>query len=81
MSCGPPSPPVMLTRTCRGPALGRYHHLLSVRGELLARMSRHDEAAAEFRRATSLTRNIPQRDMLLQQRAADCAARTRQITP
>ena len=67
-------------RSCRGPALGRYHHLPSVRGDLLARVGRHDEAAAEFRHAASLTRNIPERGVLLQ-RAADCATSTRRITP
>jgi predicted RNA polymerase sigma factor len=62
------------------PALVGYHHLPSVRGDLLARLGRHDEAAGEFRRAASLTRNIPERTVLLQ-RAADCAARTQRITP
>jgi predicted RNA polymerase sigma factor len=56
------------------PALSGYHHLPSVRGDLLARLGRHDEAAAEFRRAAALTRNIPERTVLLQ-RAADCDAR------
>ena len=37
------------------PALAGYHHLPSVRGDLLARLGRHDEAAGEFRRAASLT--------------------------
>jgi predicted RNA polymerase sigma factor len=55
-------------------ALAGYHHLPSVRGDLLARLGRHDEAAGEFRRAASLTRNIPERTVLLQ-RAADSAAR------
>ena len=59
---------------------GRHHHLPSVRGDLLYRLGRHDEAAAEFRRAASLTRNIPERTVLLQ-RAADCAARADWITP
>jgi predicted RNA polymerase sigma factor len=62
------------------PALARYHHLPSVRGDLLARLGRDDEAAGEFRRAASLTRNIPERTVLLQ-RAADCAARTQRTTP
>jgi predicted RNA polymerase sigma factor len=53
------------------PALAGYHHLPSVRGDLLARLGRHDEAAAEFRRAAALTRNLPERAMLLQ-RAAEC---------
>jgi len=53
------------------PALAGYHHLPSVRGDLLARLGHYGEAAAEFRRAASLTRNIPERTVLLQ-RAAEC---------
>ena len=56
------------------PALAGYHHLPSVRGDLLARLGRQDEAAAEFRRAAALTRNIPERTVLLQ-RASECDAR------
>ncbi len=51
------------------PALAGYHHLPSVRGDLLARLGRHDEAASEFRRAASLTRNTPERTVLLQRAA------------
>lgn len=57
-----------------GPALAGYHHLPSVRGDLLARLGRHSEAADEFRRAASLTTNVPERTVLLQ-RAAQCDAR------
>jgi predicted RNA polymerase sigma factor len=53
------------------PALTGYHHLPSVRGDLLTRLGRHEEAASEFRRAASLTKNIPERTVLLQ-RAAEC---------
>ena len=56
------------------PALDGYHHLPSVRGDLLARLGRHAEAAAEFRAAASLTRNVPERTVLLQ-RAAECDRR------
>jgi RNA polymerase sigma-70 factor (ECF subfamily) len=56
------------------PALAGYHHLPSVRGDLLARLGRDGEAAAEFRRAAALTRNIPERTVLLR-RAAECDAR------
>ncbi|MBV9445990.1 MAG: RNA polymerase sigma factor [Streptosporangiaceae bacterium] len=55
------------------PALAGYHHLPSVRGDLLAKLGRYAEATEEFRRAASLTRNIPERTLLLQ-RAADCSA-------
>ena len=53
------------------PALAGYHHLPSVRGDLLARLGRDGEAAEEFRRAAALTRNIPERTVLLR-RAAEC---------
>ena len=56
------------------PALAGYHHLPSVRGDLLARLGRDGEAAGEFRRAAALTRNIPERTVLLR-RAAECDAR------
>ncbi len=53
------------------PALAGYHHLPSVRGDLLARLGRHAEAAAEFRRAAALTRNAAERTAL-EKRAARC---------
>jgi predicted RNA polymerase sigma factor len=51
------------------PALAGYHHLPSVRGDLLARLGRHAEAAGEFRRAAALTRNAAERTAL-EKRAA-----------
>ncbi len=56
------------------PALVGYHHLPSVRGDLLARLGRDGEAAGEFRRAAGLTKNVPERTVLLR-RAAECEAR------
>ena len=53
------------------PSLRSYHHLPSVRGELLVKLGRRDEAAAAFKRAASLTRNRSVR-RLLQERAAAC---------
>ncbi|KUZ64389.1 RNA polymerase subunit sigma-24 [Burkholderia ubonensis] len=52
------------------PALARYHWLPSVRGDLLAKLGRTDEAKAEFRRAAELTRNARERELLLK-RATD----------
>ena len=46
-------------------ALKGYHLLPSVRGDFLARLGRHAEAAAEFRRAAELTRNERERAFLL----------------
>ena len=48
------------------PLLKDYHLLPSVRGDLLAKLGRLDEARAEFERAASLTRNAPERANLLE---------------
>jgi RNA polymerase sigma-70 factor (ECF subfamily) len=47
------------------PALRTYHLLPSVRGDLLAKLGRYDEARAEFERAASLTHNARERALLL----------------
>jgi len=47
------------------PALKNYHLLPSVRGDLLAKLGRKEEARAEFERAASLTRNVRERELLL----------------
>ncbi len=52
------------------PALRGYHLLPSVRGDLLERLGRLDEARAEFERAAGLTRNTPERKALLARAAA-----------
>ena len=52
------------------PALQRYHLLPSVRGDLLAKLGRFDEARREFERAASLTRNGRERELLLQRARA-----------
>ena len=46
-------------------ALESYHLLPSVRGDLLARVGRSEEAKQELERAASLTRNVREREMLL----------------
>jgi predicted RNA polymerase sigma factor len=52
------------------PSLKAYHLLPAVRGDLLDRLGRFDEARAEFERAASLTRNARERDVLLGRAAA-----------
>src|SRR6266513_2481788 len=54
------------------PSLKSYHLLPSVRGDLLAKLGRSDEARSDFERAAALTRNERERDLLLQ-RAAACS--------
>ena len=47
-------------------ALANYHWLPSVRGDLLAKLGRKDEARAEFERAAAMTRNARERELLLE---------------
>ena len=53
------------------PSLRSYHLLPSVRGDLLAKLGRSDEARSEFEHAAALTRNARERELLLE-RAAAC---------
>ena len=55
------------------PALAAYAQLPAVRGDLLAKLGRLDEARQEFGRAAALTSNQRER-ALFQARAAACAA-------
>jgi RNA polymerase sigma factor (sigma-70 family) len=51
-------------------SLQGYHLLASVRGDLLAKLGRDAEARAEFELAASMTRNAPERRLLLDRAAA-----------
>jgi predicted RNA polymerase sigma factor len=53
------------------PALRIYHLLPSVRGDLLKKLGRTEEARAEFERAAALARNLRERNLLLD-RARAC---------
>ena len=55
------------------PLLQGYHLLPSVRGDLLAKLGRKEEARAEFERAASLTRNVRERKLLVT-RALACSS-------
>lgn len=57
------------------PTLKAYYILPTVRGDLLEKLGRRDEARAEFERAASLTRNTREREVLLG-RAAACGRNT-----
>jgi RNA polymerase sigma factor (sigma-70 family) len=52
-------------------SLSAYHLLYSVRGDLLFKLRRLDEARTEFERAAAMTRNERERTLLLE-RAAAC---------
>ncbi len=60
-------------------SLANYQYLPSVRGDLLARLARFDEARGEFERAAALTRNVRQRKVLLE-RADQCRASSTRLT-
>jgi len=72
MAFGPAAGLELVDALTAEPSLKAYHLLPSVRGDLLAKLGRLDEARAEFERAASLTRNARERKLLLD-RAAACA--------
>jgi RNA polymerase sigma factor (sigma-70 family) len=72
MLMGPASGLEIVDALASEPALKSYHLLPSVRGDLLEKLGRFDEARAEFERAAALTRNARERQLLLD-RAAKCA--------
>jgi predicted RNA polymerase sigma factor len=53
------------------PTLAHYHLLPGVRGDLLMKLGRHEEARVEFERSAALTQNARERALLLE-RAAEC---------
>ncbi|MCA1700522.1 MAG: RNA polymerase sigma factor, partial [Actinobacteria bacterium] len=72
MAFGPATGLELVDELTSDPSLKEYHLLPSVRGDLLAKLGRFDEAHTEFERAASLTRNGRER-ILLAERAAECA--------
>ena len=71
MAFGPAAGLELVDALTAEPSLKSYHLLPSVRGDLLAKLGRYDEARAEFERAAALTRNTRERE-LLHSRAAAC---------
>jgi RNA polymerase sigma-70 factor (ECF subfamily) len=71
MAFGPAAGLELVDALTSEPALARYHLLPSVRGDLLVKLGRFEEARAEFERAASLTRNAREQKLLLE-RAASC---------
>ncbi len=72
MAFGPAAGHEIVDALTSEPSLANYHLLPSVRGDLLARLGRFDEARTEFDRAAALTRNARERTLLLE-RASACA--------
>jgi predicted RNA polymerase sigma factor len=70
MAFGPAAGLELVDALTSEPSLERYHLLPSVRGDLLAKLGRFEEARAEFERAASLTRNERERTLLLERASA-----------
>ena len=64
MAFGPAAGLELVDSLTADPALAGYHLLPSVRGDLLAKLGRFEEARAEFARAASLTQNVRERELL-----------------
>ncbi|WP_206954865.1 RNA polymerase sigma factor [Trinickia acidisoli] len=65
MAYGPQAGFAIVEALAADPTLARYHWLPSVRGDLLAKLGRHDEARTEFERAAAMTQNARERELLL----------------
>jgi RNA polymerase sigma factor (sigma-70 family) len=72
MAFGPAAGLELVDALVNEPALASYHLLPSVRGDLLAKLGRRDEARKEFERAAALAQNTRERELLLA-RAATCS--------
>ncbi len=70
MAFGPAVALPLVDALCAEPALKHYQWLPSVRGDLLAKLDRRDEARAEFERAASLALNLRERALLLERARA-----------
>ena len=65
MAFGPAAGLELVDELLYEPSLKTYHLLPTVRGDLLEKLGRVEEARAEFARAASLTRNARERNLLL----------------
>ena len=71
MAFGPQAGLDLVDALTTEPSLQSYHLLPSVRGDLLSKLGRGEEARGEFERAAQLTRNARERELLLE-RARGC---------
>lgn len=76
MAFGPAAGLELVDALTAEPMLAAYYLLPSVRGDLLIRLGRQDEARVEFERAASLTQNARERKLLLDRAAATLAEGT-----
>ena len=70
MAFGPAAGLDIVDRLTSEPQLQGYYLLASVRGDLLAKLGRFEEARTEFERAAALTQNARERTLLLARAAA-----------
>ena len=70
MAFGPAAGLEVVDSLTSDPALAGYHLLPSVRGDLLAKLGRFEEARAELARAAELTENVRERELLIKKREA-----------
>jgi predicted RNA polymerase sigma factor len=64
MAFGPQAGLDVLDGIREEPSLKAYHLLPSVRGDLLEKLGRNDEARVEFKLAAALTHNARERELL-----------------
>jgi RNA polymerase sigma factor (sigma-70 family) len=72
MASGPAAALLLVDGLVTDGHLARYHLLHAARGDLLARLARHDEARVEFERAAAMTANEREKALLLE-RAREAA--------
>jgi RNA polymerase sigma factor (sigma-70 family) len=70
MAFGPAAGLAIVDALAGNRALANYHLLPAVRGDLLAKLERNDEARTEFERAAAMTKNERERALLLDRAAA-----------
>jgi RNA polymerase sigma factor (sigma-70 family) len=80
MAEGPEAALAIVDRLVHEPALKGYHLLPSVRGDLLHKLGRYEEARAAFEAAAALAGNTRERS-LLRRRAAEAADAAMSLTP
>lgn len=73
MASGPAAGLERVDTLVNEPALENYHLLPTVRGDLLFKLGRLDEARSEFERAAAMTQNARERELLLG-RVRECSA-------
>jgi predicted RNA polymerase sigma factor len=69
MAFGPAAGLAIVDELGSNALLANYHWLPSVRGDLLAKLGRREEARVEFEKAAGMTRNAREKELLLERAA------------